>query len=178
MHPDAFFTIGHSTLSIPAFVALLQAGPVRLVVDVRSIPKSRTNPQFNEAGLRGSLSEYQLGYRRIPGLGGLRKRVPEVPSQVNGWWDNQSFHNYADHALGPDFQEGLAELIDLGRETRLAIMCSEAVWWRCHRRIIADHLLARGETVYHLMNAGSVVPASLSKGARVEGTTVTYPACQ
>ncbi len=178
MHPDAYFTIGHSTLSIPDFARLLQAGPVRLVVDVRSIPKSRANPQFNEADLRGSLSEYQVGYRRIPALGGLRKQVREVPRQVNGWWENQSFHNYADHALGPEFRQGLAELIDLGRNMRLAIMCSEAVWWRCHRRIIADHLLARGEAVYHLMNAGSVVPARLSKGARVEASSVTYPACE
>ncbi|MDV3256888.1 MAG: DUF488 domain-containing protein, partial [Sphingomonas sp.] len=98
--------------------------------------------------------------------------------EAKGWWDTQSFHNYADHALGPEFQEGLAELIEMGRQTPLAIMCSEAVWWRCHRRIIADHLLARGETVYHLMNSDSVVPASLSVGARVEGNRVTYPAIQ
>lgn len=175
MESHPFFTLGHSTLPIPAFVELLRAGPVRLVIDVRSIPRSRTNPQFNEDALREALLEYQISYGRIAALGGLRKRVRDVSPDANGWWENQSFHNYADHALGPEFQEGLAELIELGRQTPLAIMCSEAVWWRCHRRIIADHLLARGETVYHLMNSDSVVPAGLSEGARVEGNRVTYP---
>ena len=171
-----FLTIGHSTRTIPEFVDLLRAGGAQLVVDVRTIPRSRTNPQFNEDALGGALAEYQIGHARIPALGGLRKRVREVPPEVNGWWENQSFHNYADHALSDAFGAGLDELIAMGRERPVAIMCSEAVWWRCHRRIIADHLIARGERVYHLMGAEKVEPARLSEGARMADGRLAYPA--
>jgi uncharacterized protein (DUF488 family) len=174
--PLPFFTIGHSTKAIPAFVDLLRAGQVALVVDVRTVPRSRTNPQYNEDVLGESLAPYQIGYTRIPELGGLRKRVREMPDEVNGWWDNRSFHNYADHTLSDDFARGLDQLIALGRERRLATMCSEAVWWRCHRRIIADHLLARGEEVFHLMGDDRVEPAKLTPAARADGEIVTYPA--
>lgn len=171
-----FFTIGHSTRSIPEFVELLRAGEVRLVVDVRTMSRSRANPQFNEDALGPALVEYQIGYERMAALGGLRKRVRDVPDAINGWWENRSFHNYADHALGQEFAAGLDELVARGRERPLAVMCAEAVWWRCHRRIIADHLLARGEEVFHLMGEDKVEPARLSEGARVEDGLVTYPA--
>lgn len=171
-----FLTIGHSTRSIPQFVDLLRAGGAQLLVDVRTIPKSRTNPQFNEDALAGALAEYQIGHARIATLGGLRKRVRGVPPEVNGWWENQSFHNYADHALSDAFAAGLDELIAMGSERPIAIMCSEAVWWRCHRRIIADHLIARGERVYHLMGADKVEPARLSEGARIVAGRLAYPA--
>jgi uncharacterized protein (DUF488 family) len=111
-------------------------------------------------------------------LGGLRKRVREVAAEANGWWSNRSFHNYSDHALSNEYREGLEQLVALGRERRVAMMCSEAVWWRCHRRIVADWLIARGETVFHLMGDDKVQPARLSEGARVEGGTVTYPAAE
>lgn len=173
--PLPFFTIGHSTKAIPDFVELLRAGQVALVVDVRTVPRSRTNPQYNEDTIGEALALYQIGYTRIPELGGLRKRVREVPDEVNGWWDNRSFHNYADHALSDDFARGLDKLIALGRERRLATMCSEAVWWRCHRRIIADYLLARGEEVFHLMGDNRVEPAKLTPAARPEGEALTYP---
>jgi uncharacterized protein (DUF488 family) len=170
-----FFTIGHSTRPIPEFVDLLRAGGVRHLVDVRTVPRSRTNPQYDESALPLTLAEYQLGHSRIAALGGLRKRAPEVPDTVNGWWKNRSFHNYADHALSEEFGDGLELLIGLGREQPTAVMCSEALWWRCHRRIIADHLLARGEAVFHIMAATKIEPAKMSSGARVANGTVTYP---
>ena len=176
MH-NPFFTIGHSTRSIPDFVDLLRAGNVGMVVDIRTVPRSRTNPQYNEDALGPALAPYQIGHTRIAALGGLRGREREVPPGVNGWWDNRSFHNYADHALSEDFRRGLDELVALGRERRAAIMCSEAVWWRCHRRLVADWLLARGEQVFHLMAPARVEPAKLTPGARIgEGAVVTYPA--
>ena len=171
-----FFTVGHSTRSVAEFVELLRAGEVSLVVDIRTVPRSRTNPQYNLDALGEALGAYQIGHCRIAELGGLRKRVREVPAEVNGWWSNRSFHNYADHALSDDFRRGLEELVALGRERRVATMCSEAVWWRCHRRIVADHLLARGEAVFHLMGEGRVEPARLSEGARLERGVLTYPA--
>jgi uncharacterized protein (DUF488 family) len=170
-----FFTVGHSTKSISEFVELLRAGEVAMVIDIRTVPRSRSNPQFNEDALGGALSEYQIGHGRIPALGGLRKLVREVPPEVNGWWSNRSFHNYADHALGDEFRAGLAELMALGRERRVAVMCSEAVWWRCHRRLVADHLLVRGEEVFHLMGDTRVEPARLTEGARWGGGVLTYP---
>ncbi|MFN3388142.1 MAG: DUF488 family protein [Allosphingosinicella sp.] len=174
--PKPFFTIGHSTRTIPEFVALLRAGAVGLVVDIRTVPRSRTNPHYNEDALGPALAEYQIGHTRIAALGGLRKRAREVPAEANGWWANRSFHNYADHALSDAFRDGLETLVALGRERRVAMMCSEAVWWRCHRRLVADWLLARGEDVFHLMGADKVEPARLSAGARVEDGRVTYPA--
>ena len=171
-----FFTIGHSTRSIPDFVELLRAGRVELVIDIRTIPRSRTNPQFNAESLGDTLAPWQIGHGRIAALGGLKGRSPGVPPGVNGWWKNRSFHNYADHALSADFRAGLLELVALGRSRRTAIMCAEAVWWRCHRRIVADHLLAGGEAVCHLMGSGRVEPAQLSAGAVVGDGAVTYPA--
>jgi uncharacterized protein (DUF488 family) len=170
-----FFTVGHSTRSLDDFVDLLRVGEVRLVIDVRAFPRSRTNPQFNAETLGTALAERQIGHGRIPALGGLRKRIEGVAPQVNGWWQNRSFHNYADHALSREFRAGLDELLALGRERRVAIMCSEAVWWRCHRRLVADHLIARGETVFHLMDRLRSEPARLSEGASLAGGSVTYP---
>ena len=172
-HP--FYTIGHSTRTIPEFAELLRLGPVEVVVDIRTVPRSRTNPQFNQDVLGDALAPYQIGYTRIEELGGLRGRSREVPPEANGWWQNRSFHNYADYALSDAFARGLDALIALGRERRTAMMCSEAVWWRCHRRIVADYLLARGETVLHLMGPAKVEPAKMSEAARVEGDVLTYP---
>lgn len=173
--PPPFFTIGHSTRTIPDFVDLLRVGQVEMLVDVRTIPRSRTNPQYNEDALAEALAPYQIAHCRIPGLGGLRSRAHDVPPEVNGWWTNQSFHNYADYTLSAEFRAGLDVLTALGRDRRTAVMCSEAVWWRCHRRIVADHLLAAGETVFHLMN-GRAEPARLSAGASLTGDQLTYPA--
>ena len=170
-----FFTIGHSTRSTPEFVDVLRSGPIEMVIDVRTVPRSRTNPQFNQDVLGEALAPYQIGYGRIAQLGGLRSRSHDIPPETNGWWENQSFHNYADYALSDSFRAGLDELVAMGRERRTAIMCSEAVWWRCHRRIIADYLIARGEAVFHLMGPGKADPATLTQAAHTEGGNVTYP---
>jgi uncharacterized protein (DUF488 family) len=171
-----FFTVGHSTRTIEAFAGLLRAADVTLVVDVRTVPKSRTNPQYNAETLADSLAPFGVGYGRIAELGGLRRKSKETAPEVNGFWENRSFHNYADYALTEPFRAGLGELVALGRAQRCAVMCSEAVWWRCHRRIVADYLLARGEGVFHLMGDDRVEPATLTKGARVQDDgSVTYP---
>lgn len=175
MSYNSVFTIGHSTRSIGEFVTVLQAGPADFVVDVRTVPRSRRNPQYNEDVLPECLAPYQVGYRRISGLGGLRRRAREIPEGVNGLWRNQSFHNYADYALSDNFEEALGQLIELSAERRTAIMCAEAVWWRCHRRIIADYLLVRGREVLHLMGPGRVDAAQLTPGAKIEGDRVIYP---
>ncbi|HYI43109.1 MAG TPA: DUF488 domain-containing protein, partial [Sphingomicrobium sp.] len=168
--------IGHSTRSIPDFVDVLRAGPANLVVDVRTLPRSRRNPQYNEDALGAELQRYQIGYARIAALGGLRGRKYEVEPQVNGFWENQSFRNYADYALSPEFAAGLGELLELSVGRRCAIMCAEAVWWRCHRRIIADYLLAHRRRVFHLMGSGRAVQARLTNGAQLNGSWVLYPA--
>src|SRR3954462_11984428 len=143
-----FFTIGHSTRAVTEFVDLLEGEDVRLVVDVRTVPRSRSNPQFNYDVLAQTLVREQIGYARIAALGGLRGKQHEVAQGVNAFWQNRSFHNYADYGLTEAFRSGLARLCALGQERRCAIMCAEAVWWRCHRRIIADYLIAAGKTVF------------------------------
>ena len=173
--PPPIFTIGHSTRSIEEFVELLRSGHAEMVVDVRTVPKSRHNPQYNEDVLADELAPFQLGYRRIAGLGGLRGKSHDVPPDVNGYWENQSFHNYADYALSDEFSAALDELLEWSSERRVAIMCAEAVWWRCHRRIIADYLLERGRHVRHLMAAGQVEPARLTPGAEAENGKIHYP---
>ena len=173
-----FFTIGHSTRTVGQFVDLLRAGEVAMVVDVRTIPRSRTNPDYNLDRLPAALVPEGIGHERIAALGGLRKRSPDVPTELNGLWRNRSFHNYADYALSDDFAAGLARLIELGDVRRCAIMCSEPVWWRCHRRIIADYLIVRGRQVMHLMGESRVDPATLTPGAVPRAGVVTYPAVE
>ena len=139
---------------------MLPVAQVQFIVDVRAVPRSRTNPQYNEDALPNSLAAFQIGYDHIAELGGLRSKAHDVPVALNGFWENQSFHNYADYALSEDFRVGLQGLISHGREQRSAIMCSESVWWRCHRRIIADYLLGSGESVFHLMGKEKSSPGN------------------
>ncbi|RQR24977.1 DUF488 domain-containing protein [Burkholderia sp. Bp9143] len=171
-----FLTIGHSNRTLDAFVEMLDAADIALLVDIRKMTRSRTNPQFNEATLPGALSAVDIAYEHIAALGGLRGKSRGVPDEVNDFWTNRSFHRYADYALSPEFRTGLDRLITQGHRQRCAIMCSEAVWWRCHRRIVSDYLIARGETVLHIMGLNRVEPARLTAGAviRADGTIV-YP---
>jgi uncharacterized protein (DUF488 family) len=161
-----FFTIGHSTRPVREFVDLLKAAQIDLVVDVRTVPRSRTNPQYNCDTLPGTLAPFAIAYEHIAALGGLRTRTRDVSANVNAFWENQSFHNYADYALSPPFRHGLDRLRTLGQGRRCAIMCAEAVWWRCHRRIIADYLIAEGETVFHILSADRIEPARMTPAAR------------
>lgn len=171
------FTIGHSNRTLEHFVAMLREASIETVVDVRSFPRSRTNPQFDADSLPQSLAPYQIGYQHWPELGGRRPRQKAVRPQTNDLWLNPSFHNFADYALGSEFQTALDRLVALTQSSRPALMCSEAVWWRCHRRIIADHLLARGLPVFHIMELGKTVEAKLMAGATVaEDHRVRYPA--
>jgi uncharacterized protein (DUF488 family) len=175
--PHPFFTIGHSTRAIDDFVGLLRQAEVQLVVDVRAVPRSRTNPQYNGDALSQILIAFQIDYIHIASLGGLRGHARDVADSVNGFWENQSFHNYADYAMTDPFRAGLTELRHLGHARRCAVMCAEAVWWRCHRRIIADHLIAAGDKVFHILGMGRIEPARLTRGAR-PGTAgaLIYPA--
>ena len=173
-HP--FFTIGHSNRSLEEFVELLKSADITLLVDIRKFPRSRANPQFNEDTLGGSLAPSGISYESMSVLGGRRGIVKSVSPDVNGLWRNLSFHNYADYALSAEFSAGLRHLLELGREQRCSIMCSEAVWWRCHRRIVADYLIASGETVFHIMGPGRFEPAQLTQGAEIrDDGKVVYP---
>lgn len=173
---EPFFTIGHSTRTLDEFVALLHDSDVSLVVDIRKIPGSNRYPQFDRDALSASLDTESIRYLRSEGLTGRRPVSHDVPFEMNAWWQNRSFHNYADHALSGDFARALAQVREFGRNQRTALMCSEAVWWRCHRRIIADHLLAHGEKVLHILALDHVEPAELSHGAVVgDDNMVTYP---
>ena len=173
---NPFFTIGHSTRPVDDFAGLLTASQVTLVADVRTVPRSRANPQFNRDVLPASLEAHGIAYEHLGALGGLRGTQRGVSPAVNAFWENASFHNYADYAMSEDFDAGLRHLRELGRGARLAVMCAEAVWWRCHRRIIADYLLAAGEEVFHILGPGHVEPARMTEGARVQADgTLAYP---
>ncbi len=171
---STFFTIGHSTHPVAEFIGLLKRAGVHAVADVRTVPRSRTNPQFNADVLPAALAAQDIGYERIAALGGLRPRRREVPAEVNAFWDNASFHNYADYAMSDAFAAGLGRLKEIGAGSPTAIMCAEALWWRCHRRIIADYLLAEGADVQHIMPNGELVPAKLAPAARATGGVLTY----
>lgn len=175
MMTSTVYTIGHSTRSLSEFLDLLHEAHISELVDVRRLPGSRKYPHFNQDALQDALSAEQIHYRRIEPLTGRRKVSSTVPFEVNAWWENRSFHNYADHALSAEFSAGLHDLITDAQTYTPAIMCSEAIWWRCHRRIIADHLLAHDIDVHHIMGPGNVTPANLSAGAHVTNQEVTYP---
>ena len=172
---NPFYTIGHSTRSIDEFVDLLSPQAIQLVVDVRTIPRSRTNPQYNREALAGKLEKFQIAYEHSAALGGLRGRAQDIPASVNAFWNNKSFHNYADYATTEQFRSGLSRLRVLGRSTICVVMCAETVWWRCHRRIIADYLIAAGETVLHILGSKQVTRAQITAGALIGAGIVTYP---
>lgn len=146
-----FYTIGHGTRPSRRIRPLAASGSGDLVADVRTMPRSRANPQYNHDVLPRILAQSYISCRRIAALGGLRGKNRSVATTVNAYRQNSSFHNYADYAICASFRSGLTELDELGRHQRCAIMCAETLWWRCHRRIIADYLLAAGRTVIHIL---------------------------
>jgi uncharacterized protein (DUF488 family) len=166
------FALGHSTRPIEELLSLLQAAGVDTLADVRTIPRSRANPQFDKAALARSLARSGIRYVHLPRLGGLRRARRD---SENGAWRNASFRGYADHMATAEFEDGLRELRDLAREGTVALLCAEAVPWRCHRSLLADALLARGVTVQHITGPGRTRPHRLTPFARVEGRRVTYP---
>ena len=173
------FTIGHSTRPIGEFVALLQQVTVDLLVDVRSIPRSRTNPQFNADALPETLLKVGISYRHLAALGGLRHRKKGTTPSRNTFWQVAAFRNYADYAATDAFRIGLDELCALAHDNCCAIMCAEAVWWRCHRRIITDYLLAQGVPVMHIMGLNKIDLAKLTPGVRsLPDGTLIYPAAE
>jgi len=167
------YTIGHSNRSAADFFALLEGHSVELLCDVRTVPKSRHNPQFGQQELVPSLEAAGIRYEHMAALGGLRK--PRKDS-VNGAWRNDSFRGYADHMATPEFQAALAVLIERAQTLRTAVMCAEAVPWRCHRSLIADALLAHGITAEEITGVRSTRAHRLTPFARVQGFSVTYPA--
>jgi uncharacterized protein (DUF488 family) len=165
-------TIGHSVHPIEEFIGMLHAHRIRRLVDVRTIPKSRRNPQFSRENLAISLRAAAIEYRHLPGLGGLRH--PHKDSSNTGW-RNTSFRGYADYMQTAEFGTSLENLIQMADEIPTAIMCAEAVPWRCHRSLIADALTARDVSVLHILNANRADPHRLTSFARIEGQRVTYP---
>lgn len=169
------FSVGHSTRTIEELIAILQDAAVTCVADVRLIPRSRRHPHFNSDQLAGSLAAAGIAYRHLPALGGRRSARNDAPSR-NTYWRVAAFRNYADYAETPEFADALGELERLASERPTAYMCAEAVWWRCHRRLITDYLLVRGWDVVHILGLGQHEPASLTPGAIVQpNKTIEYP---
>jgi uncharacterized protein (DUF488 family) len=171
----AIFTLGHSTLPVERFIAWLQIYGIERLVDVRTIPRSRHNPQFNDTALAGSLAAEHLDYVHIQALGGLRHPRKDSP---NTGWRNSSFRGYADYMQTEPFQRALEGLIHMSRQKRVAIMCAEAVPWRCHRSLVADALWVRHVPVVEILSESTHRMHKLTAFARVEGTQITYPAEQ
>jgi uncharacterized protein (DUF488 family) len=174
-HPDihTIFTIGHSTRPFDKFNELLNSFHIEMVADVRTIPKSRHNPQFNMDELKGRLKAYGMGYIHMAGLGGLRHTNVD---SINTGWKNLSFRGYADYMQGPDFKNALEQLIAIARQKLTVIMCAEAVPWRCHRSLISDALLIRNFNVEEIIHNKTSTQHKLTSWARVDGCTITYPA--
>lgn len=171
--PPIVMTVGHSTRSLEEFVHLLEAHGVRQVVDVRTVPRSRHNPQFNKTSLPKALKKTGLRYLHMPELGGLRHAKPD---SLNTGWRNASFRGYADYMQTPEFAKAIDELIELAKQERIAIMCAEAVPWRCHRSLIGDALTVRGIRVEDIMSPTRRQIHTLTSFAKVCGIEVTYPA--
>ncbi|HEY4240395.1 MAG TPA: DUF488 domain-containing protein [Kofleriaceae bacterium] len=172
------YTIGHSTRTFAELVEALRAWDVATLVDIRSITRSRTNPQFNRIALARKLPRAGLAYVALSGLGGRRPRSKTADPDRNAGWRVAAFHNYADYAETPEFQVALAELLGLAAASTCAIMCAEAVWWRCHRRIVADYALVRGARVDHIFTPAKAERASRTPFAKLvrKTRTLRYPA--
>ena len=171
------FSIGHSNRSLEAFLALLRSNGVTALADIRQFTRSRANPQFNADTFAPALAEAGIDYRHIPELGG--RRSSKLKESPNGLWENAAFRFYADYALGEPFESGLSALLQLAAERPTAMKCAEAVWWRCHRRIVADYLLSRAHAVLHILSDAEPKPATLTPGAEIrDDGKIVYPPTQ
>ena len=175
MSNSKVFTIGHSTRAIREFIELLNAKGIQQVIDIRTIPKSRHNPQFNDDSLKNSLLAAGIGYVHMKQLGGLRHAKPD---SINLGWRNASFRGYADYMQTPEFAEAIDDAIVLAKKSPSVLMCAEAVPWRCHRSLVADALLVRDIRVFEIISAAEPKEHTLTPFAHVEGTEVTYPSEQ
>jgi uncharacterized protein (DUF488 family) len=167
------WTIGHSTRGIEEFLGLLAESRIEVIADVRSFPGSRKNPQYGKEALAASLAAQAIGYHWLPALGGRRRAAPDSPNIA---WRNTSFRGYADYMSTAGFAQGLFQLLELATGARTAIMCSEAVWWRCHRSMIADALCAQGIEAMHILDAKHTVLHPMTTPARVAGGVLSYAA--
>lgn len=166
------YTIGHSTRPIDEFTEILKAYGINLLADIRTVPRSRHNPQFEEAALREALESHKIGYLHVAALGGLRHARKD---SINRGWKNASFRGYADYMQTPEFSSAMDELIALANKKTVAIMCAEAVPWRCHRSLVGDALLARDIEVVDILSETSAKPHKMTPWAKVDGTSITYP---
>ena len=173
MDKPLIWTVGHSTRPVDALIEMLKAHGVKRLMDIRTVPKSRYNPQYNREALERSLRDADIVYEHMKALGGLRHPREDSP---NRGWRNKSFRGYADYMQTPEFESALVALAGTAAHEAVAIMCAEAVPWRCHRSLISDALTARGYRVEHIMSATKSYPHTMTSFARVEGTSVTYPA--
>lgn len=172
MSDRAIFTIGHSTHSADTFLQLLKEHEIRRLADIRTVPRSRRHPQFNSETLSAFLGGHGIVYRHFPALGGLRK--PKRESENTGW-RHPSFRGYADHMQTPEFVRGVDELLQFSEAGVTTVMCAEAVWWQCHRQLLADALVVRGVAVWHILPGTPPKPHHLSDFARIDGLRLTYP---
>ncbi|MCE7887023.1 MAG: DUF488 domain-containing protein [Alphaproteobacteria bacterium PRO2] len=169
---SAIYTIGHSTHPIGEFIGLLRQHEIGILVDIRTIPKSKHNPQYEQGALKSALSDQAIQYEYMKDLGGLRHAKKDSP---NGGWRNASFRGYADYMQTKNFEKALEKLLELREKGRVAIMCAEAVPWRCHRSLVADALLVRGIPALDIMPDGRLSEHKLTKFAQVQGKAITYP---
>jgi hypothetical protein len=171
------YSIGHSNRSLAEFLTLLQGNGIKALADIRAFTRSRANPQFNADTFAPALAEQGIAYEHIAALGG--RRNSKLKDSPNGLWEHPAFRSYADYALGDEFETGFAPLLQIAKEGPIAMMCAEAVWWRCHRRIVSDYLLARGHTVLHIVSEAKPKPATLTPGAVVrDDGKIVYPTGQ
>jgi uncharacterized protein (DUF488 family) len=169
--PATIWTVGHSTRPIEEFLGLLAAAGIQMIVDVRSFPGSRKYPQYGKEALAATLASHLIGYQWLPALGGRRRASPDSPNTA---WRNASFRGYADYMSSPEFEHGLVQLLETASHARTAIMCSEAVWWRCHRSMIADVLCVRGVEVMHILDAKHFKTHPMTAPARIVQGKLTY----
>jgi uncharacterized protein (DUF488 family) len=171
--PATIWTIGHSTRPIEEFLGLLTEARIEVVADVRSFPGSRKNPQYGKEALVATLATHSIGYHWLQALGGRRRASPDSPNTA---WRNASFRGYADYMSSAEFEHGLAQLEEVARKALTAVMCSEAVWWRCHRSMIADALCVRGIEVVHILDAKHSMVHPMTAPARIVRGELTYAA--